>query len=230
MAHLVQKFDKCKVDFEMSDFRHYASKLRREWVRLRVKTYLKHQALFGKTCFIHINKCGGTSVEAALGMPLIHDTAQQRIAKVGRARWDAMMTFTLVRNPYAKAVSHYKYRVKTGQTGLDADTITLDDWIVAAYGDKDPQYYNNALMFQPCLDWITDTDGTVLVKKIIKLEEIDAEWDPFCQTAFGALKPLPHKNQTRKTQKKSPEALGDAARAVLRSHFAKDFEAFGYAP
>ena len=42
--------------------------------RLKYCDYLLRQRLGGRYVFIHINKCGGTSVEAALGIPVkIHD-------------------------------------------------------------------------------------------------------------------------------------------------------------
>jgi len=205
-------------------------RLRRELIRVQTKAFLLRQRHFGKVAFIHINKCGGTSVEKALGLPLIHDTALQRIDKIGRTSWDRMMTFALVRNPYAKAVSHYKYRTKTGEGGLDDGHIDLDSWIQKAYGEKDPRYHNNPLMFQPCIDWVADTDGTLLVKRILKLEEIATDWPAFCQEAFGKVVPLPHSNATGSGSSHPADKLNPTSREILRQHFARDFEAFGYAP
>lgn len=205
-------------------------KLRRELLRKQTQAFLLWQKHFGKVCFIHINKCGGTSVETALRLPLIHDTALQRIDKIGRKSWDRMMSFTLIRHPYAKAVSHYKYRVKTGQAGLEAGDIGLDEWIVKAYGARDPRYYNNPLMFQPCLDWITDAQGTVLVDEVLRLEEIDSAWPAFSARAFGRHVPLPHSNATGSAASHPAAQLGSEARAVLAQHFAPDFEAFDYDP
>ncbi|NRB36268.1 MAG: hypothetical protein HRU31_16320 [Rhodobacteraceae bacterium] len=37
-----------------------------------------------------------TAVEAALGLPKIHDTALQRREKIGKARWDRVPTFSIV--------------------------------------------------------------------------------------------------------------------------------------
>lgn len=208
-----------------------AQKLWREMIRLRTRAYLLHQRHFGRVCFIHINKCGGTSVETALRLPLIHDTALQRIEKVGRPRWEKMLSFALIRHPYAKAVSHYKYRTKTKQAGLGGeDDISLDDWIVQAYGARDPLYYNNPLMFQPCLDWVADREGRLLVDHILKLEEIDTAWPDFCRTAFGRVVPLPHSNATGSAAAHPAAQLGVEARDVLAAHFAVDFERFGYDP
>ena len=205
-------------------------RVRRALIRTQTQAHLLGQRHFGKTCFIHINKCGGTSVEKALKLPLIHDTAVQRINKIGRARWDKMLSFALVRHPYAKVVSHYKYRVKTRQSGLDQQPIDLEHWIIKAYGERDPLYYNNPLMFQPCLDWLVDADNKMLVTRILKLEDIDTEWKPFCEEAFGRYIPLPHRNATHSATSHPSNHLGTEAKSVLQAHFAKDFEYFGYAP
>ena len=46
--------------------------------------YYRWQRRFGRVVFIHINKCGGTSIEAALGIPKkIHDTALRRREMIG---------------------------------------------------------------------------------------------------------------------------------------------------
>ena len=191
--------------------------------------YLERLATDGSFCFIHINKCGGTSVEKALGLPLIHDTARQRIEKIGRARWDELLSFALVRHPYDKVLSHYKYRVKTGQTGMGDGHVGAGDWVLRAYGEKDPRYYDQPIMFQPCRDWLTDGTGAVVVQHILKLERIDADWPAFSRMAFGREIDLGRHNRTDAAQAPAAELLGPEAVAVLDAHFAKDFETFGYA-
>ena len=47
----------------------------------RLARYLLRQRASARYVFIHINKCGGTSVEAALRIPIkIHDSAQAHAA------------------------------------------------------------------------------------------------------------------------------------------------------
>lgn len=134
------------------------------------------RAIYGQFAFIHINKCGGTSIEAALDLPKIHDTARQRRDKIGAARWERIPSFALVRNPYAKVASHYRYRVKRNHTGLGSDSIGLNEWVHQAYGEKNPEYYDNPLMFAPCIDWITDEAREVMVDLVVRIEEIDISW------------------------------------------------------
>ena len=146
----------------------------------------KHLA---KACFIHINKCGGTSIEAALGIPKVHDTAQSRRARVGDAAWRRMFTFSVVRHPFPKVVSHYNYRVKQNYTGLGERPLTLNEWVQESYGRKNPDYFDIPLMFAPCLEWLTDTDGTIMVDEVVKLEDLSAEWPRLAEADRGARGP-----------------------------------------
>lgn len=188
--------------------------------------YLREQRRAGAFSFVHINKCGGTSVEKTLGIPKIHDTALERRGKVGADRWDQMFTFTIVRHPYDKVCSHYRYRIKTNQTDMGEAAISLNDWVLRAYGEKDPAYYDKPLMFAPCIDWITDERGKIIVDHIAKLEEIDSEW-PAIAKRIGITAELPKANTTKRAGA-ARELLSEEARALIDTLFDEDFTEFGY--
>jgi chondroitin 4-sulfotransferase 11 len=195
---------------------------------LRRVRFLLRQRAAGRFVFIHINKCGGTSVEAALGIPCkIHDTARARRLKIGRRRWEEAFTFALVRHPYARAISLYKFRVRTNQTGLGDKPIALNDWVRATFGEKDPAYYDKPLMFAPCFDWLSDGNGRIIVDHAAKLEAIDAEW-PTIEARTGRTAALPVHNASGPGP--APEALDPTSRRIVQGHFQKDFEEFGYEP
>ena len=189
-------------------------------------TYLRQQRRAGTFSFVHINKCGGTSVERALGLPKIHDTALERRDRIGADRWAQMFTFAVVRHPYDKVCSHYRYRIKTNQTGLGAAPIPLNDWVLRAYGEKDPAYYDQPLMFAPCIHWITDARGKIIVDHIAKLEEIDQDW-PSIAARIGVAAALPKANAT-KPAGASRELLSEEVRALIDTLFDEDFTEFGY--
>lgn len=186
------------------------------------------RTFYGQFSFIHINKCGGTSIEAAFNLPKIHDTAQQRRDKIGAARWDRTPSFALVRNPYEKVSSHYRYRVKTNQTRLGSGNMGLNEWICRTYGEKDPEFYDNPLMFSPCIDWLTNEAGEIIVDLVIRLEEIDISWHQI-EMLIDKQAVLSKANATSRKQGTTEDSLDSESIAVINNHFQKDFEAFGYA-
>ncbi len=192
-----------------------------------VRFYFK-QRFVDRYSFIHINKCGGTSVEQALNIRLVHDSALQRRKKIGRKRWADNFTFAVVRHPYAKVVSHYNYRVKTNQTDLRNEPLDLNAWVKASYGEKNPEYYDQPLMFAPCWDWITE-DGKIIVDRVVKLENLNDEWRDICRQLNVAYEPLPAQNRTSSESYQSAVAqLNEESLGIINVHFAKDFEEFGY--
>lgn len=184
------------------------------------------QDFFDRFCFVHINKCGGTSVEKALGIHVKnHDTALQHRERVGMVAWENMFTFSVVRHPYDKVCSHYRYRVKTNQTGLADGHLSLDDWVKEAYGNKNPQYYENPLMFAPCSTWLEDDKGEVIVDFVAKLEDIERDWC-YIQGRLGVNTPLGVENSTANTVRSNE--LSQNSKIILKKHFHKDFLLFGY--
>lgn len=196
---------------------------------LRARRKLKvRRVIYGQFAFIHINKCGGTSIEAALDLPKIHDTARQRRDKIGAARWERIPSFALVRNPYAKVASHYRYRVQTNQTELGSSNINLNEWVRRAYGEKNPEYYDNPLMFAPCTDWITDEAGEVMVDLVVRFEEIDSNWHQI-EALIGKGAVLLKENATSRKQGNTEDSLDSESIAIINDHFKRDFETFRYA-
>lgn len=194
--------------------------------RLRHEFDVRKQVLDGYT-FIHINKCGGSSVEAALGLRKIHDTAMQRRAIIGAHRWAPTPSFAVVRDPYARVASLYRYRVKTNQTGMGDNAIGLNDWVQETFGTKNPKYYDKPLMFAPCVNWISDDQGTFLVDLVVKLENIADDW-PKVQKLIGRAIDLPRRNRTKAVSETKESFLDANSIAHINRHFARDFDVFGY--
>jgi chondroitin 4-sulfotransferase 11 len=175
--------------------------------------------------FVHINKTGGSSVEAALGLPFQHRTALELHRELGERRWSSRFSFAFVRNPWSKVASHYAYRVQTNQTGLASRTPGFTEWVRLAYGQQDPRFYDQPKMFQPQIDWISDAHGATMVDFVGRFEQLEQDFATIC-VRIGRAAQLPHLKRGPATDYR---LLYDTEAAeVVDRWFRRDIERFGY--
>lgn len=175
--------------------------------------------------FIHINKTGGSSIEQALGMRFDHRSAREKMAAVGPAVWDRKFTFSIVRNPWDKVVSHYHYRVKNGQAGFRDGGPAFNDWVRLAYDEKDPRFHDQPQMFAPQMDWIGDAQDRILVQFVGRFERLDADFREIC-ARIGRTAELPHLKATRHAHYST--YYDAVSRDIVARHFARDIRHLGY--
>lgn len=180
----------------------------------------------GSYIFIHINKTAGTSIGRALGMPIKnHMMAKEVIAKIGQDKWDSAYKFSLVRNPWDKAVSLYEYRKKKNRTDIASLGIRFSDWVKVTYGEKKDFSYYEVRGFQPQVDWLKDNDGKISIDFIGKFESINTDFDQI-RKVIGEGTELPHLNASKRTGYRS--YYDDETRAIIAHWFREDIEVFGY--
>ena len=175
--------------------------------------------------FIHINKTGGSSIEQALGCSTEHKTAVEKRKELGKDAWKNFFSFTIVRNPWDRAVSHYHYRVQTNQTGLGTRAISFNEWVKRAHGERAPAYYDKPKMFMPQWNWITNRRGKILVDFVGRFEHLEADFARIC-LKLNRQAQLPHLKPSRHGHYR--EYYDDASIAIIRHCFASDIENFGY--
>jgi len=183
------------------------------------------QRYFQDFIFIHINRTGGSSIEKALGIPLEHMSAEIKIRELGLETWENKFTFSVIRNPWDKVVSHYWHRWNRDQAGIQTDEIGFSEWVQLTYGQQDPRYYNKPKMFQPQVWWLADQAGKILVDKVIRFESLETGFNEVCQH-LGITRELPHlKSSPREDYRHyySPET-----RAIVQKWFNEDLEEFDY--
>lgn len=179
----------------------------------------------GNYIFIHINKTGGTSIDKALGLRKKHLTAQEVIDWVGKEAFSASFKFAVVRNPWDKVVSHYKFRIKNQDPGLTENPIDFTSWVKKTYGpEKDPIYYSNPTMFLPQVDWLKDHEGQIQIDEILRFERLSEEFDRIRPFVGG--KKLPHVNKTAPTNYR--EFYDAETQKIISDWFAEDLALFGY--
>ncbi|MEM1161851.1 MAG: hypothetical protein AAGJ28_13035 [Pseudomonadota bacterium] len=174
--------------------------------------------------FVHINKCGGSSVEIALGLQKMHLTAAEQRATVGAEQWDNAYTFALVRNPFARVASIYYYRVKTDQGGLADRHLSINAWVEQVWGSPTDTSGDESILLRPAWDWVSQ-DGRALVTETPKLEDVEAEWPRIC-ARLGVDRELSLTNQNFYPPYRY--VLGREARAAIEGAFAEDLNRFGY--
>ena len=174
--------------------------------------------------FVHINKCGGTAVELALGLPKNHLTASMLRDQMGAEEWAGRFTFSVVRNPFDRVVSIYFYRVRTGQSGLGDRHLNINHWIERVWGEKDPAYIDPPELIAPCFDWLSVGDA-LIVDDVLKLEQLDRDWDRVADRLGVTARPgFINANSHPAYQ----DLLTPAARKVVEEAFAEDVERFEY--
>ena len=186
--------------------------------------------------FIHINKTGGTSIAEAIGLPKKkhffglpkkkHFNVKEVISIIGEESFKQAFVFCVVRNPWDKVVSHYKYRVKSNQTNMADDNISFRDWVKVTYGDiKNPFYYDKPKMFATQSEWIKDENGVIIVNNILRFESLSSDFENISKK-LGITTKLPHLNATRKEH--YSKYYDKETVDIVRKWFKEDIELFHY--
>lgn len=175
--------------------------------------------------FIHINKTGGSSLEKALGLPFQHLTVKEVIARWGIETWNHAFTFTVIRNPWDKVVSHYHYRLAVDRDSLGKPPLNFTDWVKRAYGDNDHRYYNSPMMFMPQVAWIRDNTGSISLDYIARYESIETDFTKICQLLNRTATP-PH---IKRSDRGDYQQYYDThSTEIISRWFSDDIQQFSY--
>jgi len=177
--------------------------------------------------FIHITKTGGTSITEVVGRVFRkHLTVKEVIKYIGRKKWDNAYTFTVVRNPWAKVVSQYKFRTKTNKSKMKEKPITFKNWVIKVFKENDEYYYNcRPLIFAPQVDWLKNNEGIIDIDKILQFENLSEEFSEVAEH-IGIDSDLPHLNSTKKS--KYQDYYDEETKKIVANWFWEDIETFDY--
>ncbi len=182
-----------------------------------------------KTIFIHINKAGGTSIETVLRPGAIfrkHYMIAREIRKIAKKKWDRYFTFAIVRNPWDKMASLYRYR---RGISLIPKLWSFDTFIhkLDTLNNSSPSKSSrNLLRTTNQLEHCIDDSGKVILDYIGRFENIKQEWQKI-SNIIGCKKPLPHVKATKRHQHYSLY-YSDELKDIVANRFDRDIEYFNY--
>ena len=196
-----------------------------------------------KCIFVHIPKCGGTSVEDTLFKPrnkrtikdlwmgpnkyqtggLQHLRAPHIIEEVGGDLFDEYFKFSFVRNPWDKMVSQYNYTIAKRPDLMDHIGITKS----ASF----KEYINRVVLAKLHVQWdyqykFLYMDENCVVHFIGRFENLQEDFNVVCDKIGIPRQQLPHKNVTK--HKHYTKYYDNETKQIVAEKYAKDIEYFGY--
>ena len=200
--------------------------------------------------FVHISKTAGTSLRLALDpycqqpprtglrkllshLPVrespskvafrIHATARWARMKVGPGVFDKYCAFTVVRNPFDRAVSNYHFLVQRPghHSHRHVVRMTFDEYL--AFLKRRRWRHDPTQRYR-----VTDAQGRLLCRSILHFESLGADFDALCgRLGLQCEVALAHRNPSK--HRPYPEYYEKrTTRDALIDLFAADFETFGY--
>jgi hypothetical protein len=192
--------------------------------------------------FVHIPKCGGTSIEDAiwsgprseddlwkgahvedgLRQSLHHLYARQIQEKVGEPIFSSYFKFAFVRNPWDWAVSQYVY-IRSDWPWRSArrtwQFATFKNFLRTVERVRDTRW-------EPQHSYLYDKSGTLLVDHVARFEAIGEEYKFICRKIGLEGIDLPHKKKS--IRKDYREYYTPTTRDAVARLYRKDIETFGY--
>ena len=197
-----------------------------------------------KFIFIHIPKCGGTSIKFLFqnGSTMItgwdenkkvhlqHCTMLQ-LKQFYKIEVDKYFTFTFTRNPWDKAVSDYKSLLRSHSPFRDIfKNTTLKDYLLCRNGYEQINHLDNALgrkdHFRSQYEYIINEHRKPIIDYVGKFENLQEDFNIVCDKIGIPQQKLPHRNKTN--HKHYTEYYDDETREIVAQKYARDIEYFGY--
>ena len=183
--------------------------------------------------FIHIPKAAGTSVNMALiGRSPGHATAAQ-VRTFAPVEFRDLPTFSLVRNPWARCLSTYRF-VRNGGSDVPiwrperfqrrefrSFAAFVEEWLV----EQDVR--RTDVVFRPQHQFIADGTGAVLVDHVGFVERMP-ETATYLEETFGRKVEIGHLNRTNGEPTDYHSFYTSGLVDTVGKIYARDVEMFGY--
>lgn len=193
-----------------------------------------------KFVFVHIPKCGGTSIEWAFNA---WNDSDNFFVGGGKQHWflEQIITakpeskdyssFAFIRNPFSRIVSEYKYAKKESHN--NCNHIKSNSPLNLSFKEfcKDLEYNLDRYCYRfhekSLCDYLLNADSSEKVNHIGRLENFQKDFNLICDKIGIPQKQLPHAFKSD-YKKHYTEYYDDETRSIVAEKYAKDIEYFGY--
>jgi len=195
-----------------------------------------------KCIFIHINKCGGTTLDRLFKANARGHKSILSYQKAYPKKFDSYFKFSFTRNPWDKMVSFYHYHVRRGWPfnwdWNKNNAPNFEDFIkiIHTYSEEKEKkiwpkkqirkHKTTTMRMSNHLDWLCSDSGEILVDFIGKLENFQSDFDQVCDKIGMPRRNLPHKNKSK--HKHYRTYYNDETIQIVAERFSKDIDYFGY--
>jgi len=203
--------------------------------------------------FIHIPKCGGTSVELALlkneGIQMKNydqddlnflsenqkqkyrigynykgtTTQHRKIDEYKHNNEKKYFTFTFIRNPWERFLSEYFYILKCRPKDQKLRK-RFPSFKDFVKGKHEKEMYDSHDI--PQIDFVLNASKYKMINFIGRCEDMQTDFDYVCKKLNICKIKLPYRNPTK--HKHYTEYYDDETRQIVAKKYAKDIEYFGY--
>lgn len=199
-----------------------------------------------QTLFVHIPKTAGQSIEQVflehVGLdwkrraPLLlrprfdGESGPPRLAHlrvveylrygyITPKRFGMYFTFSIVRNPWDRMLSFYRYLGYAERMEFDAFIeLFLQKW------RQEKHYW----FVRPQIDYLTTETGEIGVKYVGRFERLQESFDEICRHLGWESRPLPRSNVSATETASYRTYYTDRTRRIVARIYQRDLEAFGY--
>ena len=169
--------------------------------------------------FLHQRKCAGTAIKEAFGLrtedAAWHAYNDGVLDPAFAQRPADYLVFSIVRNPWDRFVSGWKYCKSTRNRSLRQ--VLLDP-------PREGHDYRH--LTRPQHEILVDADGRSVVDVLLRFETLQSDFDQLCERLGRRTQPLAERN--RGSHAPYRDYFDDETRRLLAERYARDIELFGY--
>lgn len=177
-------------------------------------------------CYVHIPKCGGTSIKKSLSVELNGHPILSEMLELGLKK--DTKVFTLCRNPYHRLVSAYEYMKKWGEYNRYFYELilfqypTFESFVLGWLSVENCQKWPH---FVPQFEFVNISNDDINVL-FVKLENIAVDWASI-EAVTGVYNSMSHDNSTGEKDYSEYYVNSEVENKVFNV-YKEDFQRFGY--